>query len=115
MPGGRRADEVPTTTQTAQPTDRGLVTETVAVLGAGGTMGFPVARDIGARRPADARVEQGERQGEAAHGRRRETFARAHDSAAKSYGEGEYRAGRNGIAHANAIAFRAHVRQGKHG
>jgi hypothetical protein len=46
MPGGRRADEVPTTTQTAQPTDRGLVTETVAVLGAGGTMGFPVARDI---------------------------------------------------------------------
>jgi 3-hydroxyisobutyrate dehydrogenase len=35
-----------TTTQTAQPTDRGLVTETVAVLGAGGTMGFPIARNI---------------------------------------------------------------------
>jgi 3-hydroxyisobutyrate dehydrogenase len=35
-----------TDTQTAQPTDRGLVTETIAVLGAGGTMGFPIARNI---------------------------------------------------------------------
>ena len=33
-------------TQTAQPTDRRLVTETIAVLGAGGTMGFPIARNI---------------------------------------------------------------------
>jgi 3-hydroxyisobutyrate dehydrogenase len=33
-------------TQTAQPTDQGLVTETIAVLGAGGTMGFPIARNI---------------------------------------------------------------------
>ena len=33
-------------TQTAQPTGRGPVTETVAVLGAGGTMGFPIARNI---------------------------------------------------------------------
>ncbi len=32
--------------QTARPTDRGLVTETIAVLGAGGTMGFPMARNI---------------------------------------------------------------------
>lgn len=35
-----------TVTQTAQSTDRGLTTETVAVLGAGGTMGFPIARNI---------------------------------------------------------------------
>jgi 3-hydroxyisobutyrate dehydrogenase len=35
-----------TETQTALPTDRGLVTETIAVLGAGGTMGFPIARNI---------------------------------------------------------------------
>jgi 3-hydroxyisobutyrate dehydrogenase len=35
-----------TETQTARPTDRGLVTETIAVLGAGGTMGFPIARNI---------------------------------------------------------------------
>lgn len=35
-----------TDTRTAQPTDRGLVTETIAVLGAGGTMGFPIARNI---------------------------------------------------------------------
>jgi len=35
-----------TDTQTAQPADRGLVTETIAVLGAGGTMGFPIARNI---------------------------------------------------------------------
>ncbi|HET9080259.1 MAG TPA: hypothetical protein VFO01_07055 [Trebonia sp.] len=35
-----------TGTQTAQPADRGLVAETIAVLGAGGTMGFPVARNI---------------------------------------------------------------------
>lgn len=35
-----------TDTQTAGPTDRGLVTETIAVLGAGGTMGFPIARNI---------------------------------------------------------------------
>jgi 3-hydroxyisobutyrate dehydrogenase len=33
-------------TQTAQPAGRGLVTETIAVLGAGGTMGFPMARNI---------------------------------------------------------------------
>jgi 3-hydroxyisobutyrate dehydrogenase len=33
-------------TETAQPADRGLVTETIAVLGAGGTMGFPIARNI---------------------------------------------------------------------
>jgi len=32
--------------QTARPADRGLVTETIAVLGAGGTMGFPMARNI---------------------------------------------------------------------
>ena len=32
--------------QTAQPAGRGLVTETIAVLGAGGTMGFPMARNI---------------------------------------------------------------------
>ncbi len=32
--------------QTAQPADRGLATETIAVLGAGGTMGFPMARNI---------------------------------------------------------------------
>ncbi len=31
---------------TAQSADRGLVTETIAVLGAGGTMGFPIARNI---------------------------------------------------------------------
>jgi hypothetical protein len=69
MPGGRRADEAPTsallpaharrrgqtTAQTAQPADRGLVTETVAVLGAGGTMGFPIARNI-ARAGLPARV-----------------------------------------------------------
>lgn len=35
-----------TTTQTAQSTERGHVTETVAVLGAGGAMGFPIARNI---------------------------------------------------------------------
>jgi len=35
-----------TAIQTAQPTDRGMVTETIAVLGAGGTMGFPIARNI---------------------------------------------------------------------
>ncbi|HEY6496785.1 MAG TPA: NAD(P)-dependent oxidoreductase [Trebonia sp.] len=35
-----------TDAQTAQPTDRGLVTETIAVLGAGGTMGLPIARNI---------------------------------------------------------------------
>jgi 3-hydroxyisobutyrate dehydrogenase len=35
-----------TETQTARSTDRGLVTETIAVLGAGGTMGFPIARNI---------------------------------------------------------------------
>jgi 3-hydroxyisobutyrate dehydrogenase len=35
-----------TDTQTARPAGRGLVTETVAVLGAGGVMGFPVARNI---------------------------------------------------------------------
>ena len=35
-----------TDTQTAQPADRGLVAETIAVLGAGGIMGFPVARNI---------------------------------------------------------------------
>ena len=35
-----------TDTQTAQPTDRGLAAETIAVLGAGGTMGFPIARNI---------------------------------------------------------------------
>ncbi|MGH3253053.1 MAG: NAD(P)-dependent oxidoreductase [Trebonia sp.] len=35
-----------TGTRTAQPTDRGLVTETIAVLGAGGAMGFPIARNI---------------------------------------------------------------------
>lgn len=35
-----------TDTQTAQPADRGLVTETIAVLGAGGTMGLPIARNI---------------------------------------------------------------------
>jgi hypothetical protein len=34
-----------TDTKTAKPTDRGLVTETIAVLGAGGTMGFPIARN----------------------------------------------------------------------
>lgn len=44
-----------TDTQTAQPTDRGMVTETVAVLGAGGTMGFPIARNI-ARAGLPARV-----------------------------------------------------------
>jgi 3-hydroxyisobutyrate dehydrogenase len=33
-------------TQTARSADRGLVTETIAVLGAGGTMGFPIARNI---------------------------------------------------------------------
>jgi 3-hydroxyisobutyrate dehydrogenase len=32
--------------RTAQPTDRGLVTDTIAVLGAGGTMGLPIARHI---------------------------------------------------------------------
>lgn len=32
--------------QTARPADRGLVTETIAVLGAGGTMGFPMARNL---------------------------------------------------------------------
>lgn len=41
--------------QTALPTDRGLVTETIAVLGAGGTMGFPIARNI-ARAGLPARV-----------------------------------------------------------
>lgn len=35
-----------TDSQTAQPADRGLVTETIALLGAGGTMGFPIARNI---------------------------------------------------------------------
>ncbi len=35
-----------TATQTAKPTARGQVTETVAVLGAGGTMGFPIARNL---------------------------------------------------------------------
>lgn len=35
-----------TDTQTARPTDRGLVMETIAVLGAGSTMGFPIARNI---------------------------------------------------------------------
>jgi 3-hydroxyisobutyrate dehydrogenase len=35
-----------TDTQAAQPTDRELVTETIAVLGAGGTMGFAIARNI---------------------------------------------------------------------
>lgn len=35
-----------TATDTAQPAGRGLVTETIAVLGAGGTMGFPIARNI---------------------------------------------------------------------
>jgi 3-hydroxyisobutyrate dehydrogenase len=33
-------------TQTAKPAGRGPVTETVAVLGAGSTMGFPIARNI---------------------------------------------------------------------
>jgi 3-hydroxyisobutyrate dehydrogenase len=33
-------------TQTAQPAGRGLVTETIAVLGAGGAMGFPITRNI---------------------------------------------------------------------
>jgi 3-hydroxyisobutyrate dehydrogenase len=32
--------------QTARPAERGLVTDTIAVLGAGGTMGFPMARNI---------------------------------------------------------------------
>ena len=32
--------------RTAQSTDRGLVTETIAVLGAGGTMGLPIARNL---------------------------------------------------------------------
>lgn len=35
-----------TDTQTARPAGQGLVTETIAVLGAGGTMGFPIARNI---------------------------------------------------------------------
>ena len=35
-----------TDSQTARPADQGLVTETIAVLGAGGTMGFPIARNI---------------------------------------------------------------------
>jgi 3-hydroxyisobutyrate dehydrogenase len=35
-----------TDTQTARPTDQGMVTETIAVLGAGGTMGLPIARNI---------------------------------------------------------------------
>ena len=35
-----------TDTQTTRPADRGLVTETVAVLGAGGAMGFPIARNL---------------------------------------------------------------------
>jgi len=35
-----------TDTQTAWPADRGLVTETIAVLGAGGIIGFPVARNL---------------------------------------------------------------------
>jgi 3-hydroxyisobutyrate dehydrogenase len=35
-----------TDTQAAQPADPGLVTETIAVLGAGGIIGFPVARNI---------------------------------------------------------------------
>jgi len=35
-----------TATRTHQPTDRGHVTETVAVLGAGGTMGFPISRNV---------------------------------------------------------------------
>ncbi|HVT71196.1 MAG TPA: NAD(P)-dependent oxidoreductase [Trebonia sp.] len=35
-----------TAAHTAQPSGRGPVTETVAVLGAGGTMGFPIARNI---------------------------------------------------------------------
>ncbi len=32
--------------RTAQSTDRGLATETIAVLGAGGTMGLPIARNL---------------------------------------------------------------------
>ena len=35
-----------TDTRTAQPADRDPVTETIAVLGAGGTIGFPIARNI---------------------------------------------------------------------
>ena len=35
-----------TDTQIAQPADRDPVTETIAVLGAGGTMGFAIARNI---------------------------------------------------------------------
>jgi 3-hydroxyisobutyrate dehydrogenase len=35
-----------TDTQTAGATERGLVAETIAVLGAGGTMGFPIARNL---------------------------------------------------------------------
>jgi len=35
-----------TDSQTAQPAARGLVKETIAVLGAGGTMGFPIARNL---------------------------------------------------------------------
>src|SRR5580693_6091070 len=35
-----------TDTQTARPAGRDLVTETVAVLGAGGAMGLPIARNI---------------------------------------------------------------------
>jgi 3-hydroxyisobutyrate dehydrogenase len=34
------------TTQTARPAGREMVTETIAVLGAGGTMGFPIARNL---------------------------------------------------------------------
>jgi 3-hydroxyisobutyrate dehydrogenase len=34
------------TTQTVRPGGREMVTETIAVLGAGGTMGFPIARNI---------------------------------------------------------------------
>ncbi len=38
--------EAMTDTQAAQPAGQGLVTETIAVLGAGGIMGFPIARNI---------------------------------------------------------------------
>jgi 3-hydroxyisobutyrate dehydrogenase len=35
-----------TDSQTARRADQGLATETIAVLGAGGTMGFPIARNV---------------------------------------------------------------------
>jgi 3-hydroxyisobutyrate dehydrogenase len=35
-----------TAAQTAKQTNRRRATETIAVLGAGGTMGFPIARNI---------------------------------------------------------------------